>query len=431
MTTTNPTYADDDTDQLLPLWECEKCHELTHSGPGECSDCFRARTTRWIPVENVRELARKIEKLNRKARRRGFPEIQVTLGEFMTCVGKREVQVRRLVTIEGDRPRFSGWQVTAVLDWGTLGGVDVLVHRVTDDAMIPATAFDRSYCDHCKTRRNRSKVVVLSHPEKGVMVVGKTCLKDFLVTTTPQEILFYATWEKDLDAACRESLAGSTDLFPTGWPTDLFLAVCIEDIREHGFISKSNATMANPSTAENTVELFYQANKVEKAVEVSDAALVEARELIEWILNGDDTPDGDYGENLRKIVAVGYVTMKTAGYIASIPSARGRVAAWGAREEAKRLQEEANGKLVHIGTPKKREVFTLTVLGKHGYENSFGGGTLVRFADPEGNLAVWFASSGAYDLKEGETYEVKATVKSHGDHDGAAQTVINRCAIQA
>jgi hypothetical protein len=55
----------------------------------------------------------------------------------------------------------------------------------------------------------------------------------------------------------------------------------------------------------------------------------------------------------------------------------------------------------------------------------FGDKVLHTFEDGQGNAAVWFSSGRA--LKIGKTYEIKATVKEHGEYNGIKQTVLSRC----
>jgi hypothetical protein len=39
---------------------------------------------------------------------------------------------------------------------------------------------DFSFCDHCNTKRNRKKVIILENPEGERKVVGRQCVKDYL-----------------------------------------------------------------------------------------------------------------------------------------------------------------------------------------------------------------------------------------------------------
>ena len=100
----------------------------------------------------------------------------------------------------------------------------------------------------------------------------------------------------------------------------------------------------------------------------------------------------------------------------------------------KHLESEIARKYEHdhpseyFGTIGKREVFTLTVVGRREIESDWGGTTLVMFRDAAGNKAKWFASeAGEFQLDR--TLTVKATVKAHDEYKGSRQTELSRAAV--
>ena len=82
--------------------------------------------------------------------------------------------------------------------------------------------------------------------------------------------------------------------------------------------------------------------------------------------------------------------------------------------------------VTHIGAPGTREIFTLTLDGVREVNGSFGTCNLHKFRDAAGNEVTWFASSYS-GMEIGRTYQVKATVKRHGDFRGLPTTTVNRC----
>ena len=81
----------------------------------------------------------------------------------------------------------------------------------------------------------------------------------------------------------------------------------------------------------------------------------------------------------------------------------------------------------HFGTVGKRETFTLTVERVNSIESQYGVTHIHTMRDAAGNVAVWFATR---EKLENRTYQLLATVKSHGVRDGIAQTVVTRCAVK-
>ena len=80
----------------------------------------------------------------------------------------------------------------------------------------------------------------------------------------------------------------------------------------------------------------------------------------------------------------------------------------------------------HVGEIGKRQEFTAMIEKLIWVDNQYGGTSIHLMRTPEGAKLVWFCSGS--DLgKEKEIVIFKATVKDHGERDGAKQTVVNRC----
>jgi len=81
----------------------------------------------------------------------------------------------------------------------------------------------------------------------------------------------------------------------------------------------------------------------------------------------------------------------------------------------------------HIGFPAERRVFTLTVKKVTTRETEFGPIYDHDFITTDGDILFWAASNGAIRLVEGQTYTVKATIKTHDtDDSGAKRTILLR-----
>lgn len=87
-----------------------------------------------------------------------------------------------------------------------------------------------------------------------------------------------------------------------------------------------------------------------------------------------------------------------------------------------------------VGTIGKRENFTVKINRIIPLEGYYGVSFLHIMKDPDGNELKWICSSQNNQLKEGETYQIKATVKGHNIYDSIIygsvnQTKINRVVI--
>lgn len=89
----------------------------------------------------------------------------------------------------------------------------------------------------------------------------------------------------------------------------------------------------------------------------------------------------------------------------------------------------------HIGEVGERITVQATYEKRAWYETkSFKGwGTdlvyIHTFVTPEGNQLVWKTSVGNLGIEEGESVQLTATVKEHGEYKGDKQTVLTRCKI--
>lgn len=84
----------------------------------------------------------------------------------------------------------------------------------------------------------------------------------------------------------------------------------------------------------------------------------------------------------------------------------------------------------HVGTVGTRGVFTLTLDGVRECASRFGVSQLHKFRDANGSEVTWFASCYS-NMIIGRTYQIRATVKRHGEFRGLPTTTVNRCQVIA
>jgi hypothetical protein len=291
-------------------------------------------------------------------------------------------------------------------------------------------------CDHCHTTRRRNNTFVVRHEETGEWrQVGRQCLKDFLgYHKDPGALARYAAVLLELDTVIREESEG--DYGANGylaWDLGEFLAYTVESIKAGGWVSRTMAcesydnTMATADAVLGWLSVRHKPGTREyRAYQLpkpNEETWAEVKAAQEWMAEQDGA-DNDYIHNCQVIQELGCVNYRTAGYAASIMSSY-----WRAKERDLRRQTLKAEGTDYVGTVGKREDMRLTVLGCHTFEGYYGMTYLYRFATPEGNPVVWFASS-EQDLVQGASYKVKATVKKHEEYKGKPQTSVNRLTVQ-
>ena len=81
----------------------------------------------------------------------------------------------------------------------------------------------------------------------------------------------------------------------------------------------------------------------------------------------------------------------------------------------------------HIGFPAERRVFTVEVQKLVKKDTDFGPIGEHTMITPEGDVLFWVASTHAPWLPAGQTYTVKATIKTHDtDESGVKRTIVLR-----
>lgn len=96
------------------------------------------------------------------------------------------------------------------------------------------------------------------------------------------------------------------------------------------------------------------------------------------------------------------------------------------RKAARIAESKAEAALSNfVGEEKKRQVWTLTLTFKTGFESDFGYVYIYGFKDEAGNIVI-YKGSKFFEIEKGDKVTGKATVKAHNVRDGVNQTLISR-----
>lgn len=382
-----------------------------------------------------------LEKMNRKATKLDKPRLTLDVGDRIVRTFTRtnalgeEVKVEReyvQVTITGDRPVLSGWALA--------GTKDVMPNGEMLLSEVPGTEIPAEYrkptwnCEHCNTNRRRKQLVIVRNVETGAYKqVGKTCLQNFLGGMDVKGYLAYYSMLIDIQP-------GDADPDEPGYYSERgvvafdpvrFLTVTALIIRRLGWVSAAKAREDRTVSTARTV-YSYILGKTPEDKELrqevgepteQDEALASA--ALEWARSHSPDTTSGYLYNLGVAARQDCIMDKTSGIMASAVSAYQRHL--DKEEERKREQEKSPKE--HVGTVGKREVFSITVRAVRCFEGDYGVRSLVRMEDASGNILIWWTGEAPEWAEEGESHDVKGTVKKHDEYKGTPQTVVSRVAL--
>lgn len=384
-------------------------------------------------------LEKAVDDLNKRAKRLRVEPLTLEVLGFEDRTVRRNLDERivRLysVRLSGSSPRINGWTLQATLDHTAEGGT---LLRAVPGVGLPVRFRDArpEDCDHCRTRRQRNDTFVLRHDETGRYAqVGRQCLRDFLGHVDPHgiaalcELLGLAHEAAQTAADDREyEEGGARGVYRI--PTDHLLALTFATVRAFGWVSRGTARTTDQSA---TADLALQLDSARgdranwmRAVEVTDADIAAAAATIELVRGWADRTDlSDYEYNLLTVLKGAGVTERQAGIACSAVTVYRRQQE---REQVARVETTSE----YVGTVGQRLTAEVTLLGMQeiggrsfSYYDS-GVSYLYRFADAQGNLLQWFASSNQ-ELTDGQTYRLVGTVKKHDEYKGTRRTTLTRC----
>ena len=379
---------------------------------------------------NVADLIKGIEKLNKKCRKLGCPEMVLTFdNEHTKSYDHHPVTGRTLLSpmiieyvdahLEYEIPVIEGWELVAKLDIypGENGG-NVLVSAVPDKH-VPDAYKNRNYiaCEHCGYNRNRYHSVLLQHTEsKEYKEVGSTCVKDFM-GHDPRGFLFLASIDFPAIATFKDEFHESFGRRILAYGLVEVLSITKAVIEKFGWLSKSKAyDFGGEPTAEKVwdnlePDAYVMKHRKDNLVSIDDEHKALAEKVIEYFENVDAT-DNDYLTNCQTIANMGYVPAKYMGFACSMVSSY-------EREMNKVAKAEADAKLPpsewvgeigqRIKNVRVKVVFTKEIDGMYGLS------TLYVMKDANGCDYKTFYSGSSWSYEKGDEILITGTVKKHDE----------------
>ncbi len=270
----------------------------------------------------------KIDRLNQRASRKGFPGRVGLTGERVVVVndGRFDPLPRGVelvvvnATIVGDAPCYGDWRLVASLEAlpaANGGPMNWLVHYApgVPESTVSRAALRAGWCAHCSSRRPRRRLFAVQHVETGkVRQVGSTCIKDFL--GWPTSPVFVST--KDVVDEL-ESEAGWGDAFTPGTVVVAALAAT----EAVGWTSRSSARdYGTIATADLVGDYLLGTGRTGQAARDLlephlDAAAALAPEVIATVTADLAAVEDGYGANLYAALAAETVEERRLGLVCS------------------------------------------------------------------------------------------------------------------
>jgi hypothetical protein len=325
-------------------------------------------------------------------------------------------------------PGNSEWKVLGAFD--STSGV-LIVHGNIPVELRPLA----EACQHCNSNRRRTLTFALqSTSSEKIVVVGSTCLKDFIGKLGDTILANY-------DAFCslsrtlggfdgEEYLAGGFSQAQIGSSIEQLLAIACDQIETYGYVKSQELN----STAEQCRKALQAPYNPADGFNAAAADYVQqcwnrhsetVARIVEWAKNLN--PQTNFEFNLKALASDGFVSFKNFGYAVYMPVAYSRA--------VKASQTDGNVKNEHVAPEGSKVALWATVEALRG---SSMGSLGVTLKDDEGRTLIWWATDptkveviGAGKPKAGDRVYVLATVKKCDTYRGTMQTVISRCILRS
>lgn len=390
-----------------------------------------------IPTDNVKSFSDRIAKLNKRAVKLNVPAIVLNItGTELKKFGGQGYKPYFVeftnIEINGDDPVIEGHRLIAAIDHDNVLGTMI---KVVPGMELPVQYRESNgSCDHCHTKRNRKRTIVVQHVESGkYLEIGRQCVRDFLKSDRIDRYTCLESFIKSVDDMISEydnSFNDGSGRYEPIHNLTHVLACSINSISEFGYISstyaRENSTEYNPitSTCSRMWTMLY-GNKYNQIAPYTptDEEMTEAASIAEWVKTVN--PDSDYNYSILQIGKAGLVKDKYMGWAVSIVSAYRRAMGL-IKAKAVSAAKPASE---YVGVVGKREEFKLVYVGEYSFSTSFGYATIYRFRNGENNNVVWM-SANRIDFVVGNEYDVVGSVKKHEIYRDEKQTSLTRVKVK-
>ena len=390
-----------------------------------------------IPVENIEALTKVANRIQKKATKHGTTIVFEKVGETVKKERTEEGYVinHKYIEVEAEgKVHFEGWAFAGTIEHTDAGNI---LRSVSDEIKIPERyRHADTYCEHCKTKRNRKDTYVVFNEETGEFKqIGKNCLKEYTNGLSIEQASTAMEWVNEVENFCHFSGTCTTfyevkeigkyfaeTMNKLGWAGSSWGADSTKN-KAMNFYMLDTKPLRMPEKEREQVQALAEKIGFD-ANNISDEYITKA---LEWAKGWDGHEYNDYRENLKVIANMDYCEWKHLGYLASLFMSYDKAV----EKEIKRAEKQkAKSTSTHIGNVGERitvEVKNWDVLTS--WSNEWGTTTMYEFITPNGDVCIWKTSGYVDPTKKVAT--IKGTVKAHTEFNGVKQTELTRCKVGA
>ena len=396
-----------------------------------------------IPAERLGYLETRIAELQKRATKLaldiaiGF----VILREFVFVEKHRDISgeeyevhhPRLEIRVFGEAPKLNGWSLCGRFDYQAIPGA--VMRAMVPGESCPAAFADclSTRCDACGVARHRNDTFLLRHEDGRYVVVGRSCLKDYLGHVSPAHVASMAQILAEVSDLESDDAWGSSYSVPDAWTLAETLTLASYSIRSNGWAPSSFDERSTKAHVRGLLtpsrDRQVEADRQVELAKISASDAKKAANAVTWLRAQE--PSGDYMHNLCAIASVDIVTGKALGIAVS------GILAYDRAMECETKRREAGARdsdSAHIGAIKERYEFAVTVETIRTWESDWGVTTFIKMRDEDGNVLIWKASNSP-DIEAGDKLRIKGTVKAHDVYTPRDtelhinQTVLTRCKV--
>ena len=320
-------------------------------------------------------------------------------------VGEMKVEC---VEFELDFPayRVGDYRVGCVLERTEDGN---MIYTVDDTIDFSSYYRQPLRCDHCGTRHERVKAVVLVNDNGDHKMVGKGCLKDFVGISVDSFANYLYGIGEILNDCELKIYSNEIHLYKEVIDTLYFLAICIEITEFKGYYT---------GLAYDAGDLLRKGHNPEQKF------IDKAKEITAFFETYD--AEGDPFETNTRLLVTGKRTFATPnGIVAYAPTLYKKIQERLERERQRKLIAETSK---YIGTVGEKITVTVKFEITGGYETQYGYVRIYKFTTRDGNVLIW-KTSAWIDEDSANEITITGTVSDHSEYAGVRQTVLKRVKV--
>lgn len=394
-----------------------------------------------IPSDRRDDLTRLMNKMVAKGKKANLPLMTYYIEEAPPLTDPNNedfVMPRMRVSVWNPLVDVGDYRLLAKLDHSE-GGTPLIV-RTASFNDIPEqflSAGCKPDCDHCKSNRDRKFTFLLQHRQNGdVKQIGTSCVSEFTRNDSASALLEYfavtgETLNMILFAIERETEDGfgSGKLVYDGIKPEKIVAATLAVMARCGneYLSKSRAMeLGALSTTDLVANYFYGKTRLISRLDMT-GYLNQARDILEWEKQDLIDPrfrNTELGHNQKVLSRSESVPSQKMGFVCSLVPMYMKYM----EDQKKKAFDKASSHQFNVGD---KVATRLTGYKKFSYDNQWGSVYGQLYHDQSGNVYKYQTASPNRLAALHVEYDVKATIKDHGEYNDIKQTVLTRVSYPA